>query len=135
MINEYAKRRIFECPSELGQPSDKPQANVIIKLDHHYDQCALNQLKLLEADFCEILHITNLNLYLVTAGCLQLTFQLPWFIKREIFPLSHEQKEKMVALHVIRVTCGYYCFLDEVPVRQPLANSNAYLVLHIYMYF
>ena len=119
-FNEYAKRRIFECPSELGQPSDTSQANIIVKLDDHYDQCALTQLKLLEVDFCKILKITNLTLCLITVGCLQLTFQIPWFVKREIFPLSEEQKEMLVALHVIHVTCGYYCYLDRTPVRQPI---------------
>ena len=113
-FNEYAKRRIFECPSELGKPSDTSQANIIVKLDDHYDQCTLNQLKLLEADFCKILNTTNLKLCLIAAGCLQLTFQVPWFVKREIFPLSQEQKEPLIALHIIRITCGYYCYLDQV---------------------
>ena len=62
---------------------------------------------------------------------MQLTFQIPWFVKWEIFPLSEEQKEMLVALHVIRVTCGYYCYLDRAPVRQPIhciGNINTYIV-------
>ena len=129
-FNEYAKRRIFECSSELGEPSNgTSQANIIIKLDHHYNQCALNQLKLLEADFCKILNITNLKLCLIAAGCLQLTFQVPWFVKREIFPVSEEQKEMLAALHVIRVTCGYYCYLDRVTVRQLIHCIVTYIAL------
>ena len=116
-FNEYAKRRIFECQSEMGKPSDTSQANIIVKLDDHYNQCTLNQLKLLEDDFCKILNVTNLKLCLIAAGCLQLTFQVPWFVKREIFPLSQEQKEALTALHAVRMTCGYYCYLDQV--RQP----------------
>ena len=135
-FNEYAKRRIFECPSELGKPSnDTSHANVIIKLDHHYDHCTLNQLKLLEADFCKILNITNLKLCLITAGCLQLTFQMPWFVKRGIFPLSEEQKEALTALHVIRITCGFYCYLDRLPVRQLQLNYiHVYVLLALHYY-
>ena len=113
-FNEYAKRRVFECPSEYGEPSDTSQANIFIKLDEHYERCTLNQLKLLETDFCEILNITNLKLCSMSKGCLQLTFQVPWFVKRKIFPLSKQQKEMLTARHVTRVTCGYYCYLDQV---------------------
>ena len=130
-FNEYAQRRVSECPPELGQLNDTSQANITIKLDDHYDQCTLHQLRLLEADFCKILEITNLKLCLVTAGCLQLTFQLPWFVKQEIFPLSEEQKEMLATLHAVRVTCGYYCFMDKIPVRHPLhcIFSLIYLLL------
>ena len=30
------------------------------------------------------------------------------------FPLSKEQKASLVALYITRVTCGYYCYLDQV---------------------
>ena len=114
-FTEYAKRRIYECPSELGK-STNTNAILTIKLDSHYEQCSLNQLKLLEADFCKILNISNLNLCLVTSGCLQLTFQLPWFVQSEVFPLTQEQEEKLAALHVYRVTCGYYHFRVKVRI-------------------
>lgn len=107
-FNEYAQRRVSECPSEVAEPSDTSQASVIIKLDDHYEDCTLNQLRLLETDFCEILNITSVKLCHITEGCLQLTFQLPWFVKQEIFPLSEEKKEKLTALHVIRITCGHH---------------------------
>ena len=112
-FKEYAKRRIYECPSELGKLNNT-NAILTIKLDSHYEQCSLNQLKLLEADFCEILHISNLNLCLVTSGCLQLTFQLPWFLQKLIFPLSPKQEEELTALHVDRVVCKYYYFPVKV---------------------
>ena len=114
-FTEYAKRRIYECPSELGK-STNTNAILTIKLDSHYEQCSLNQLKLLEADFCKILNISNLNLCLVTSGCLQLIFQLPWFVQNEVFPLTQEQEEKLAVLHVHRVTCGYYHFTVKVRI-------------------
>jgi hypothetical protein len=113
-FNEYAKRRVFECPPELGKPSDKFNTNIIIKLDDDYERCTLNQLKLLEADFCKILNITNLKLCRVAPGCLQLTFQLPQFITEHIFPLSREQEEELLALHIVNVICGDYCLSAKV---------------------
>ena len=110
---EYAKRRIYECPSELGV-LNATNAILTVKLDSHYEQCSLNQMRVLEADFCRILNISNLNLCLITSGCLQLTFQLPWFVQKKIFPLSQEQEEKLAALHVIWAVCGYYQFTVKV---------------------
>lgn len=109
----YAERRIYECPSELGKVNST-NAILAIKLDSHYEQCSLNQLKLLQADFCKILKISTLNLCLVTSGCLQLTFQLPWFVQKQIFPLSKVQEEKLAALHVLHISCGYYHFSVKV---------------------
>jgi hypothetical protein len=113
-FNEYAKRRVFECPPELGKPCDKFNTNIIIKLDDHYEGCTLNQLKLLEADICRILNITNLKLCRVAPGCLQLTFQLPQFITEQLFPLSRGQEGELLALHIVSVICGDYCFSAKV---------------------
>ena len=113
-FDEYAKRRVFECPPELGKPTDEFNTNISIKLDDHYEGCTLNQLKLLEADFCKILHITNLKLCHVAPGCLQLAFQLPQFIIEQIFPLSAEQKEELLALHIVSVICGDYYLSAKV---------------------
>lgn len=112
-FKEYAKRRIYECPSELGK-LNSTNAILTVKLDSQYEWCSLDQLKLLEADFCKILKISNLNLCRVTSGCLQLTFTLPWFLQKLIFPLSREQEEKLTALHVHHVGCGYYHFTVKV---------------------
>ena len=112
-FNEYAKRRVFECPSEFGK-LNTTSAILAVKLDSHYEQCSLNQLRLLETDFCKILNISILKLCLLTSGCLQLTFQLPWFVQKQIFPLSREQEEKLTELHVLRVFCGKYHFTVKV---------------------
>jgi hypothetical protein len=112
-FNKYAQRRVFECPPELGKPSEF-NTNISIKLDDHYDGCTLIQLKLLEADFCRILNITNLKLCHAAPGCLQLTFQLSQFITEQIFPLSGEQEEELLALHIVSVICGDYCLSAKV---------------------
>ena len=112
-FSDYAQRRVFECPSEFGD-MNKKFANLIVKLDDHYEQCTVKQLWLFEADLCRIFGVTNLNLRLLKSGCLQLTFQLPFFVQNAIFPLSKEQEEKLLALHVLRVDCEGYHFPPEV---------------------
>ena len=112
-FSDYAQRRVFECPSEFGD-INKKFANLVVKLDDHYEQCTTKQLWLLEADLCKIFGVTNLNLRLLRPGCLQLTFQLPFFVQEAIFPLSKEQEEKLLALHVLRVDCEEYHFSSQV---------------------
>lgn len=109
-FNEYAKRRVFECPPAIGKPTNISHANMIIKLDDSYKECTLNQIKLLEGRFCTILNITDLKLCHTKPGCLQLVFQLPWFVQEQVFPLSKEQEEKLVELGVLIFTCGEYSF-------------------------
>ena len=124
-FSEYAKRRVYECPSELGGLNTN-NAILTIKLDSVYKQCSLNQMKLLEVDFCRILKITNLNLCLVAPGCLRLTFQLPWFVQKQIFPLSKEQQEELASLHVLHIICGYHHFACTVKVYTSLNNIEIY---------
>ena len=110
---EYSKRRIYKCPSEI-KPINEECANLVLKLDHSYEQCCLDHIKLLEFDLSTIFDISNLNLCRVDQGCLQLTFQLPLFVQEAVFPLSREQEEKLKALHVLRVDCGDYHFSSDV---------------------
>ena len=114
-FSEYAKRRIFECPSEFGEMT-KNNPILIVKLDDHYQGYSLNQLRLLETDLCKVFHVSNLNLRQIRPGCLQLIFQLPSFVQKALLPLSQMQEEKLVALHVLSVDCGDYHFTSEVSV-------------------
>ena len=114
-FSEYAQRRVFECPSEFGEVSKK-FANLVVKLDDHYEQCTTKQVWLLEADLCKIFGVTNLNLRMLRRGCLELTFQLPFFVQKAVFPLTKEQEKQLLVLHVLRVDCEDYHFPSEVSV-------------------
>ena len=67
-------------PAEIGKPNNQLNANIIRKLDAHYEGCTLNQLRLLQGDFCKILTVTDLKLCRIEQGYLQLILQIPWFI-------------------------------------------------------
>ena len=133
----YAQRRVFECPSEFGE-LNQTKTDVVVKLDHHYNQCIVDQLRLLQIDLCEIFNITYLKLCRVTSGCLQLIFQIPPFVHVKVFPLTRKQEDRLMNLHVQRVICGDYHFTREV-------GTNRCYLLHratirgidnyAYMYF
>ena len=128
-FDEYAKRRVFECPPAIGKPTNISHANIIIKLDDSYKECTLNQIKLVEGYFCTILNITDLKLCHIKPGCLQLVFQLPWFVQEQVFPLSKEQEEKLVKLRVLIFTCGEYSFRPIV--RWPFQSILSFTYVHV----
>ena len=113
-FNQYAKRRIFECPPEFGPVSDADHADIFVKLDAQYDDYTVAEIEVFRHKLSEILRVSSesaLRLCRVEKGCIQLTFQMPTFLKQEIFPLSREQERALAAVSVIRLTCGEYQFL------------------------
>ena len=113
-FNQYAKRRTFECLPEFGPVSDADHADIFVKLDSQYDNYKVAQIERFRHKLSEILCVSSqgiLRLCRVDEGCLQLMFQVPTFIQQEIFPLSREQEKALLAVGVIKLTCGEYQFL------------------------
>ena len=113
-FDQYVERRIFKCLPELGPVSDADHADVFVKLDSQYDDYAFAEIKRFSHKLSEILRVSSkgiLRLCRVDKGCFQLMFQVPSFVQREIFPLSREQEKILVAMGVIKLTCGEYQFL------------------------
>ena len=110
-FNQYAKRRVYESPPEFGPVSDADHADIFVKVDSQYENYTVAQLEGFRHKLSEILCISSqgiLRLCRVEKGCFQLTFQVPSFVKQQIFPLSKEQEKTLEALGVIRLTCGEY---------------------------
>ena len=113
-FNQYAKRRIFECPPEFGPVSDVHHADIFVKVDAQYENYTVAEIEVFRHKLSEILRVSSesaLRLCRVEKGCIQLTFQMPTFLKQEIFPLSREQERALAAVSVIMLTCGEYQFL------------------------
>ena len=111
----YAKRRICECSPQLGPVSEMGHANIIVKVDSHYEKYTVQELRDFRKRLIEILHISSvLRLCLAEKGCLQLTFQVPSFVQQRIFPLSSEQERDLASIRVIKLTCGDYQFVAKV---------------------
>ena len=123
-FNQYAKRRIFECPPELGAVIDDGNVDLFVKVDSKYDNCTVEEINKFCHKLSEILCVSTqgiLRLCRVEKGCVQLMLQVPTFIQQEIFPLSREQEKDLMAVGVIRLRCGKYQFLD--PAKND-ANSK-----------
>ena len=108
---EYAKRRVYECPTEFGYENEG-DCTIIVKLDEHYDNCTLRQLELFKKSLCELLKLSReaLRLCRVEQGCYELTLQSPAFVREIVFPLSSEQEKALTELNVVWLLCGDYEF-------------------------
>jgi hypothetical protein len=114
-FDEYIKRKVFECPSQLGEISDSElEGTLVVKVDQHYDNCSAYQLQLLKKKICDVLHITLMKLCRVQSGCLCLTFQIPHHVLQSILPLSSDQEEMLVKHHVLSLKAADYLFESKV---------------------
>ena len=112
-FQEYATRRVYQCPSQFGPVSKVGHAEVFVKIDSRYEEYTLTEIEDLRQEFSDLLEISSkvvLRLCWVQKGCFQLMFQIPSFVQQEIFPLSREQERALAAKGVIRLTCGEYKF-------------------------
>ena len=136
-FNWYAKRRIFECLPEFGPVNDASHADIFVKVDSQYDNYTVAEIEVFCHKLGGILHVSSrgiLHLCRVEEGCLQLTFQVPLFVQKEVFPLSREQERTLKAEGVIKLTCGKYQFShdeDSVEKLQPDINSGKFKHLAI----
>ena len=135
-FNWYAKRRIFECLPEFGPVSDADHADIFVKVDSQYDNYTVAEIEVFCHKLGGILRVSSqgiLRLCRVEEGCFQLTFQVPLFVQKGIFPLSREQKQTLEAEGVIKLTCGKYQFShDETSAEklQPaIINTGKYISL------
>ena len=115
-FNQYAKRRIFECPSEFGPVSDAGHADIIVKLDIEYEKFTVADIELFCHKLSKIVHVSSqgiLCLCRMDKGCFELTFQVPSFVQQNIFPLSREQEMALEDEDVIKLKCGKYHFSSK----------------------
>ena len=119
-FNKYAKRKIFECPSEFGPVRDAGYADIVVKLDVEHEKFTVAEIKLFGHKLSEIVHISSqgvLRLCRVEKGCIELIFQVPSFVQQKIFPLSREQEIALKEEGVIKLKCGKYHFLSKIHGR------------------
>ena len=109
-FSRYAERRVFECPSDVGQVSEEGHVSMFVILDETYDNCNVSQLQLFIVKLRDILNISpgdGLKLCHITPGSLRLTFQLPACIANYIFPLSSEQEAALAGEGVYKLWLIY----------------------------
>ena len=117
-LGEYCQRRVFESPPVYGPCNESGDCFVVVKKEDK-EKITLKELQLFRSRLANILHITRHTLRLVTVreGCMELTFQIPQFVEKRIFPLSENQKVAVKEEGVKELTCGDYQILLEVSIK------------------
>jgi hypothetical protein len=127
-FSDYARRHVYECPSELGMVTDG-NAELFMTLDETYDSYTVSSLQLFVRKLAEILKLSSdaaLKLCRIELGSLKLTFQIPIFVQEDIFPLSIDQKRALAGLGVVHLSCGDYHFTNEVATYLHLVSIFIY---------
>ena len=115
-FDRYSKRKVYECLPVFGPVSKADHVDLVLKLDLVYEQFTVEAVEDFRYRLNGILRVSQgvLRLCQVEKGCFQLMFQVPLFVQQEIFPLSCEQEKALVAVGVIKLTCGNYKFVGKV---------------------
>ena len=108
----YARRRIFECPSNIGFiPASKSHSLLCVKLDSIYDKCTADELVEFQQRLCDALdmsiYVCKLNT--IERGCIKLTFIIH-NVSKPTFPLSTKQETELVELGVCQLEYRDYRF-------------------------
>ena len=112
----YIKRRIFECPYEIGAICIRSpdSTELFVKLESDYEK--LVELKQFQYQLSFVLEVSVhvLRLSSVKDGCIEIIFLIPNFVQETSFPLSPEQEAMLLELGVVKLSCGDYHFPTQV---------------------
>jgi hypothetical protein len=104
-FNEYAKRKVYECPTELSpvNATETGQTIIYVILDESYDDSTLSHLRHLYQKLCQILQISSgvVRLCRIEPGSIKLVFSLP---ECDIFPLSYGKKILLLTLGITNLS-------------------------------
>ena len=134
-FKEFCKRRTFECPPDIfGRTSDdkSDKSTLVVKTEDSWDPSEESRGKILEqvvrlrTTLAKVLEVECETLYLcrIDKGCVELMFQVPSFVQRDIFPLSREQERSLIKIEVASLICGSYTFSRQVLTVGEDSNGN-----------
>jgi hypothetical protein len=131
---EYAKRKVYECPCEVGQLNEVGRSNKIVTLDKSYDNCTVSCLQNFERELAKILNVSLdvVILCRIAPGSLQLIFQIQLSMIKDIFPLSNEQNVALTKLGVIQLSCGEHLFTNDSEVH---CECMGWVLYHSVQYY
>jgi len=122
---------VYECPPQFGPVSNVGHVDIFVKVDSRYEDYDVIEIEVFSQKLSELLKVSYegvMCLCTVEKGCFQLIFQIPLFVKEEIFPLSREQERALVAEGVIRLSCGKYQF--QVSICIGFSNATGLRLKH-----
>ena len=107
-FQEFAKRHVCECPSDIFGESEtandkRPGKLYAIKIDKSMEKLTVEDLDSLLYKMNEILGQKFLKVVKVEDGCVQVTFRA---FSSSDFVISDEQQRALSSLGVITISCG-----------------------------
>ena len=120
-LEHYCRRNIFECPAY--HTPDSNQIRLVVKVDSSIETFSLKHQLFFQSRLADIINVTKYTLQLcsVEKGCIELTYQMPRFVKEAIFPLKEEQRRELQEIKVISLSCAG-CYRDH---EELILFSNA----------
>lgn len=116
-FKQYAKRRVYECPSNISVGvSQDSCAKLHMKLDSRYDVYSLKGLQEFQfSTLSDILKVSPHVLLLckLDKGCIELTFQTPFFVQEKVFPLSTYQENILSEIGILSLSADNYYFQKQ----------------------
>ena len=114
-FEQYAQRRIYECPSTILSATPPDHVQLCIKYESEFTEAKLVDIKQFQSRLSIITNIPPhmLQLASIKEGCIELTFILPGFIKKDILPLSADQKSALTEIGISKLSCKNYEFKVE----------------------
>ena len=121
-FENYIKRRVFECPLDIGPVDAADSTRLCVKLESDYTK--LIELKQFQCRLSLILNIQvyHLRLISIREGCILLTFLIPNLLQEKIVPLSVQEEIALLEMGVIQLSCGAYHLKREA---QELLDNDA----------
>ena len=109
VVADYEKefeRFILERSVSIRSESRKDGIKMSVKLDSTFDSCEATTLKRVQIKASKILKLAShkiLQLLTISEGCIELTFEIPIFIVKDIFPLSSDQQTHLKKLGILHL--------------------------------
>ena len=125
-LANYCRRNIFECPSYHTSASATNQVRLVIKVDSGIETFSLKHQLSFQSRLADIMKVAKHTLQLcsVEKGCIQLTYQIPRFVKEAIFPLEEQQCGELRKMGVMSLSCARHSDHDELILIPSSSNAG-----------
>ena len=114
-LKYFLKRRIFECPENVCKQLDGDyKEDLVVKIgqSQYETELCMMEISSYQQTVSDILGLNIVSLLLchITKGCVQLTFQIPYFVVADgkTFPLDSKQMDALKANGITSLKCGNF---------------------------
>lgn len=106
-FQEYCKRRLCECPSDVAGSYKESGRRIVLKLDDKMSvqRSTLQDLRRLQDQACKVTGVTVMQLLKIEEGCLHLVYRIPHQSIEKINFLPADKKQELTDIGILSMTC------------------------------